>query len=130
MNPLAVMAVLLLVAMTALQTISPVSATIEGQEQSRGNHPEMVRQGSWTICENACTETYGGIFWKFPMTHAIHVYMLCRHTLMGDEACEDWCKNCNGEYGEDFPSPGANNTATYTADWTWGLCDCRIQVQI
>eukprot|EP01135_Chromosphaera_perkinsii_P008772 Nk52_evm1s1451 gene=Nk52_evmTU1s1451 len=126
MNPLAVLAVLLLVAMTTMQTISPVNATIEGQEESLG-HPEMVGETPFATCKNQCLQTYDGHFFKDPLAPWNSQTIGCLNTKMVTNTCLLWCDKCAHDYGRGFHKHTGSKFQTVSG-WSKqnGICDCYI----
>eukprot|EP01135_Chromosphaera_perkinsii_P007762 Nk52_evm1s975 gene=Nk52_evmTU1s975 len=121
-NPLAVLAVLLLVAMTTLQIISPVNATIEGQEESLG-HPEMMGASPFAECKRLCENRFTG---SFVGGHSLEKEtIVCTGKIRGDRICELWCDYCTAEYGEKFDS---RRDVKFRGIWALhhNMCACSI----
>eukprot|EP01135_Chromosphaera_perkinsii_P010434 Nk52_evm2s2129 gene=Nk52_evmTU2s2129 len=132
--------------MTTLQAIDPVNATSEVEEQSRGHHPEIIspvnetieaeeqplghqQRLRWTKCERECRKEYKGDYWGFPKGPSSEKW--CTQVDMSAEQCNAWCNKCGVEYGENYPFPGANNTAVTHEELTWNnICVCFINVDV
>eukprot|EP01135_Chromosphaera_perkinsii_P006748 Nk52_evm1s573 gene=Nk52_evmTU1s573 len=123
-NPLAVLAVLLLVAMTTLQIISPVNAIIEGQEESLG-HPEMMGASPFAKCKGLCEKRFTGSFWKNKYTAWDSQTIECRSYKMSSITCRIWCNYCAAEYGSGFAS---HPDAKFYGNGLWSTpqCDCAV----
>eukprot|EP01135_Chromosphaera_perkinsii_P006783 Nk52_evm5s586 gene=Nk52_evmTU5s586 len=120
MNPLAVLAVLILVAISAY------------------GH-EKVENVADTKCGRTCVQTYDRKLFSLPRAFGPSVAMFCEGDIghlpgekskMNEENCKNWCNDCRKEFGENYPYVGANSPAKITYwQWTWyGLCDCRVFV--